>query len=74
MKYRVYKTVAVAFVLAAASTAFVASGSAATRPDPYLSRTVEPNPFQSTSVKPDPFLKRGVRPDPFRLRGVRDAF
>ena len=65
MKHRVYRALAVAFVLAVALTAFAASGSAASRPNPYLQRGVH---------HPDPFVSTGVRMDPFRSRSVRDAF
>jgi len=61
MWHHISKAVAVAFVVAAALTAFVASGSAATKPNPFLQRGVRPNPFQSTSLRPDPYQSRGVR-------------
>jgi hypothetical protein len=64
MKHRVYKAVAVAFVVAVALTVFVASGSAATRPNPFLQR----------GVHTDPYMGRTVHPDPCMSRGIMDAF
>ena len=58
------EAVAVAFVVAVALTAFVASGGAATKPDPCMGR----------SVKPNPFLQRGVHTDPYQSRSVRDVY
>jgi len=74
MKHRVYRALAVAFVLAVALTAFVGSGSAA-RPDPFRLRDVQPNPYLQRGVHhPDPFVSTGVRMDPYQSRSVRDAF